>query len=503
MKKPDTKREMTKPVVLGFKVADRQYRFHQIVGWKSRTEFRVEYDTDAGRYVCDCVKFRLASKCEHVDMIEAEIRDLVRGPADWVETHDMHGWAGAEPMEMVAVLDQEANRMGVLEDTLPDLTLADVCWLLSEDTSTDSIRDAGGVLNPSRLYAEAQTAEAGNLLVSHRDVVAAGKAVEPLDSPDPGVDEDMVAPDFKPGDLAPTKPDDPKPEKPKPKKKKAIRKPVPAWKKVPKPDPNVFWVDDKVWMKFQYCIANGKNIILTGPAGSGKSELTYIATKAAERAMEAFNMGATTEPRTALIGKTELTEKGTHFEPARFALAVQKPEMVVLLDELTRAGPDAYNILLPLMDRQGFLPLDESEGGGVVKKADGVSFVATANLGMTYVGCEPLDTAEKQRFAMIIDMDYPPKEAETGVLLGRCKGLKKSHAERLVNIADTQRRLARVERSFKEEISTRMLIEAGEAVAAGMDFKDACEGAFVDYFSSEGGDNSERTQIRQIIQKGG
>jgi hypothetical protein len=100
-------------------------------------------------------------------------------------------------------------------------------------------------------------------------------------------------------------------------------------------------------------------------------------------------------------------------------------------------------------------------------------------------------------------MDYPPAENEVRVLMGRCPGLELRYAQRLVNIATDQRRLARAEEQFQEEISTRMLISAGEKIAAGMDFKVACEFAIVNFFSKEGGDASERTQVRQIIQKAG
>ena len=65
------------------------------------------------------------------------------------------------------------------------------------------------------------------------------------------------------------------------------------------------------------------------------------------------------------------------------------------LDELSRAGRDAFNILLPLLDGQGYLPLDEAEDAAVVHRAPGVSFLATANLGMEYTGTEPLDLALK------------------------------------------------------------------------------------------------------------
>ena len=161
----------------------------------------------------------------------------------------------------------------------------------------------------------------------------------------------------------------------------------------------------------------------------------------------------------------------------------------------------AFNILMPLMDRQGYLPLDESEDGHVIRRGERVAFIATANVGMEYSGTMAMDKALKDRFAVTIDMDFPPEANEVTVLTGRCEGLKKSDAKQLVKIAARQRELCRIDGEFIEMISTRMLIEAAEQIAAGVEFRTACKFCIENQFSADGGDASDRTKIQQIIQK--
>jgi MoxR-like ATPase len=79
------------------------------------------------------------------------------------------------------------------------------------------------------------------------------------------------------------------------------------------------------------------------------------------RELVRFNCGAMSEPRSTLIGNTHLDrDKGTWFQPSRFVAAVQKAGTCILLDELSRAPREAFNILLPLMDGQRYLALAAS-----------------------------------------------------------------------------------------------------------------------------------------------
>ena len=119
-------------------------------------------------------------------------------------------------------------------------------------------------------------------------------------------------------------------------------------------------------LKWKYLIRNilrGKNIMMTGPAGCGKT----MAAKAGLNSLEGYNtfiinLGSTQDPRTTLIGNTQFdTKKGTVFNSSPFVKAIQTPNTVVVLDELTRAHPEAHNILMTVLDQgQRYLRLDEA-----------------------------------------------------------------------------------------------------------------------------------------------
>ena len=86
------------------------------------------------------------------------------------------------------------------------------------------------------------------------------------------------------------------------------------------------------------------------------------------------------------------------------------------MDELTRAHPDAWNILMTVLDQgQRYLRLDEADGQATIKVAEGVCFVATANIGNEYTATRQLDKALMDRF-VVIEMDTLSDEEEHGLL---------------------------------------------------------------------------------------
>jgi ATP-dependent Lon protease len=142
-------------------------------------------------------------------------------------------------------------------------------------------------------------------------------------------------------------------------------------------------------LKWRYLIRSavrGKNIMMTGPSGTGKTMASKALVNALERPDFYFNLGATQDPRATLIGNTHFdSEKGTFFSESAFVKAIKTPNAVILLDELSRAHPDAWNILMTVLDYgQRYLRLDEAEGSPIVNVAEGVTFIATANIGAAY-----------------------------------------------------------------------------------------------------------------------
>ena len=107
-------------------------------------------------------------------------------------------------------------------------------------------------------------------------------------------------------------------------------------------------------LKWKYLIRSavrGKNIMMTGPAGCGKTLGAKSLVNALDRPNFYFNLGATQDPRATLIGNVHFDKsKGTYFSESLFVKAIQTPNAVILLDELTRAHPDAWNILMTVLD---------------------------------------------------------------------------------------------------------------------------------------------------------
>ena len=173
-------------------------------------------------------------------------------------------------------------------------------------------------------------------------------------------------------------------------------------------------------LKWKYLVRSGvrgKNIMMTGPAGCGKTMAAKSLVNSLDRPDYYFNLGATQDPRGTLIGNTHFeSNKGTYFSESLFVQAIQTPNAVILLDELSRAHPDAWNILMTVLDYgQRYLRLDEQNDQATIKVAEGVTFVATANIGNEYTSTRVMDKALMDRFT-IVEMDVLTEDDENSLL---------------------------------------------------------------------------------------
>jgi MoxR-like ATPase len=464
-------------VIVAFRVDTNHYRVFQILNWGASAAQTVTIN--GGKASCTCPVARMVPNCDHVKAVMDRPKYSLDkgGVRDAIGAHDTLASDGKGRKESLTLYIQPSKSLVKPLAMLGDVSANNLIWAATKGV-TPQIQAIGGELDPNRIYLEMEASlNKGKKLI---DVISAGGQES-----DPSEVVQPVAPASKPTFNLPPR----------------VK---PIWETIKRPDPSEFYVDKDVWVQLVYAIDQGSNILLTGPSGCGKSEVVGMVTEALGKQLASFNMGAMSEPRSSLIGNVHYDPtNGTKFYKSRFVEAVvdEKNEgFVVLLDECTRSEKAAANILLPLLDRQGYLSLDESEDNVVVKKNPKTSFVATANIGMEYTGTEAMDAAFKNRFGVIIDMDFPPKEAEIKVLEGRCPGLKNSQATRLVNIASEQRRLA-ADGDFIEKLSTRQLIEAGKQIGMGMEPKVAIKFCLENTFSNDGGESSERTQFRQIVQK--
>jgi MoxR-like ATPase len=259
-------------------------------------------------------------------------------------------------------------------------------------------------------------------------------------------------------------------------------------------------------LKWKYLIRSAvraKNIMMTGPAGCGKTMAAKSLVKALDRPDFYFNLGATQDPRATLIGNTQFDSKnGTYFSESSFIKAIKTPNAVILLDELSRAHPDAWNILMTVLDGgQRYIRLDEAEGSPIVNVADGVTFIATANIGNEYTSTRVIDRAILDRF-VTIEMDVLNDEQEFGLLKFMFPEVNEEDLKAVAEIAHHTRSQSMSDSGkVTAMVSTRASVEMAGLIYDGFDLFEAAEISIFPFFSNDGGVDSERTYVKQLVQK--
>jgi nitric oxide reductase NorQ protein len=259
-------------------------------------------------------------------------------------------------------------------------------------------------------------------------------------------------------------------------------------------------------LKWKYLIRSAvraKNIMMTGPAGCGKTMAAKALVKGLERPDFYFNLGATQDPRATLIGNTHFDKnKGTFFSESAFVKAIKTPNAVILLDELSRAHPDAWNILMTVLDQgQRYLRLDEADGSPIVKVAEGVTFIATANIGNEYTSTRVMDRAILDRF-VTIEMDVLNDDQEFGLLEFMFPEVATDTLKAIAEIAHHTRTQSMSDSGkVTSMISTRASVEMAGLIYDGFNLFEAAEISIFPFFSNDGGVDSERTYIKQLVQK--
>mgnify|MGYP000505606327 FL=1 len=259
-------------------------------------------------------------------------------------------------------------------------------------------------------------------------------------------------------------------------------------------------------LKWKYLLRSAvraKNIMMTGPAGCGKTMAAKALVEALNRPFFYFNLGATQDPRASLIGNTHFSKaEGTYFNESAFVKAIKTPYSVILLDELSRSHPEAWNILMTVLDQtQRYLRLDEAVDSPIVKVAEGVTFIATANIGNEFTSTRVLDRALVDRFVTIeVDVLNAEQELELLTML-----YPDTNAEDLRAIAEithhTREQIKSDVGKITTAVSTRTSVEMAGLIYDGFNLIEAAEVAIFPMYSQDGGMDSERTYIKQLVQK--
>ena len=267
--------------------------------------------------------------------------------------------------------------------------------------------------------------------------------------------------------------------------------------------PDSMKISDLKWKYLVRSAVRSKNIMMTGPAGCGKTMAAKKVVEALKRPHFYFNLGATQDPRSTLIGNTHFKkEEGTTFSESAFVKAIQTKDAIILLDELSRAHPEAWNILMTVLDQgQRYLRLDEQENAPTIEVAEGVCFIATANIGNEYTATRAMDRALVDRF-IIVEMDMLDKDQESALLKDLHPGITREQSEHIAEIASMTRKETKSDAPrITNSISTRISVEIAGLLEDGFTLTEAAEVCIYPFFDEDGGVDSERTFMKQVVQK--
>lgn len=269
--------------------------------------------------------------------------------------------------------------------------------------------------------------------------------------------------------------------------------------------PQKLKISEVAWKYAVRTVIRGRNMLVVGPSGCGKTLLANALKVALGKEDKFFyiNLGATQDPRSTLIGNTHFNkENGTYVSLSYFAKAIQVPGALILLDEASRAHPDAHNILMPILDyTQRYLRVDEKDDSPTINVASGVSFILTANVGSEYTATRTMDRALLDRCIMF-EMQPLDEAQELENLQEQFPSVNKRYLVAIAKIATATRKEVRSENPRLDTIiSTRMSEELAGCINDGMSLAESAEMCIYPYFSDAGGADSPRSQIRIIVQK--
>jgi hypothetical protein len=150
---------------------------------------------------------------------------------------------------------------------------------------------------------------------------------------------------------------------------------------------------------------------------------------------------------------------------------------------------------------QRYLRLDEADGSPIVKVADGVTFIATANIGNEYTSTRVMDRAILDRF-VTIEMDVLNDEQEFSLLKYMFPEVNEDDLKAIAEIAHHTRTQSLSENGkITSMISTRASVEMAGLVYDGFSLFESAEISIFPFFSNDGGVDSERTYVKQLVQK--